>query len=254
MKLFTKIAISYWLLTMYSCKPMYIVIDNNNSLYDVATKDTVAEIEQILNPYRNNMKYEMNQKVAYLGAKFVKNHPMGSLGLLVSEAMYSKALLWCDTLFNAYMNYGGIRLNELPKGEITKEKIFELLPFDNEIVIVNIQGNIVKKWNALMESGGGTPVVFYNRFKDNNINDTCYFFFNKETQMRVMNAVKIQDSAYYAIATNNYIAEGGDNCDFLIGSKKIYTGVLLRDALMEYMQHFDTLMPAEPIHIIQYKK
>lgn len=233
---------------------MYIVCENNNILYNVNTLDTITEIEQILYPYRSNMQKEMNQKVAYIGATFVKSRPMGSLGLLVSKAMYSKALLWCDTLFNAYMNYGGIRLNELPKGQTTKEKIFELLPFDNEIVIINLQGYIVKKWNTLMESGGGTPVVFYNRFKENNLNDTCYFFSNKEKQMRIMNATIIQDSAYYAIATNNYIAEGGDNCDFLIGSKKIYTGVLLRDAVMEYMQYFDTLMPTQPIHIIQYKK
>lgn len=253
MKLFTKIAILFWLLSIHACKPLYVVSDNKNSLFNVTTKDTITEIEQILYPYRSKMQNEMNKKVAYIGATFVKNRPMGSLGLLVCKAMYSNALLWCDTLYNAYMNYGGIRLSELPKGEITKEKLFELLPFDNEIVIVNIPGYIVKKWNAIMESGGGSPVVFYNRFKEKNMNDTCYFFSQNEIQMRVINTTTIQDSAYYAIATNSYIAEGGDNCDFLIECKKTYTGVLLRDAMIAYMQYFDTLMPTQPIHIIQYK-
>ncbi|MBK7667363.1 MAG: 5'-nucleotidase C-terminal domain-containing protein [Sphingobacteriaceae bacterium] len=43
-----------------------------------------------------------------------------------------------------FINRGGLR-NNLPMGEITKGNIFEVMPFDNEIVILTLSGQKLKK-------------------------------------------------------------------------------------------------------------
>ena len=45
-------------------------------------------------------------------------------------------------------------------------------------------------------------------------------------------------SATYTIANSDYVANGGDNSEMLKTIPQINRGVLLRDALIEYIQEF----------------
>ena len=43
------------------------------------------------------------------------------------------------------MNHGGIR-SYIPKGNITTGKIFELMPFDNLIVLQEVKGSVLQQF------------------------------------------------------------------------------------------------------------
>jgi 2',3'-cyclic-nucleotide 2'-phosphodiesterase (5'-nucleotidase family) len=45
----------------------------------------------------------------------------------------------------AFINYGGIR-SYIAKGEITVGKIYELMPFDNLIVLQDLKGAVFKSF------------------------------------------------------------------------------------------------------------
>jgi 2',3'-cyclic-nucleotide 2'-phosphodiesterase (5'-nucleotidase family) len=47
----------------------------------------------------------------------------------------------------------------------------------------------------------------------------------------------------YRVATSDYIANGGDRCDFLIGLKQNNAGLLLRDALLQYLKNKKSIQP-----------
>ena len=46
----------------------------------------------------------------------------------------------------AVINYGGMRIPAIPKGPITRGKIFELMPFDNLLVVVRLDVSILTQF------------------------------------------------------------------------------------------------------------
>ena len=47
----------------------------------------------------------------------------------------------------------------------------------------------------------------------------------------------------YYVATNDYLAKGGDQCAFFVDKENIKTGVLIRDAMIEFVM--DTTTPID---------
>ena len=45
----------------------------------------------------------------------------------------------------------------------------------------------------------------------------------------------INPQKMYHVATIDYLANGGDKCEFFVGNKQILTGILFRDAIIEYI-------------------
>jgi 2',3'-cyclic-nucleotide 2'-phosphodiesterase (5'-nucleotidase family) len=63
-----------------------------------------------------------------------------------------------DPIDFAVQNYGGIRLPAIPKGDISVGKIYELMPFDNVMYIMELEGSIVQMFFDRMAESGGWPV------------------------------------------------------------------------------------------------
>ncbi len=112
------------------------------------------------------------------------------------------------------------------KGEITKGNIFEVMPFDNEIVILTLSGQKLK------ESIDGM-------LKENKLISFNIFMNVKEKQAE---NIIFYDSPFdltktYKVVTTDYLAMGGDNCHFF-GKPISYetTGVKLRDAIINYCE------------------
>src|SRR5690606_17080949 len=59
----------------------------------------------------------------------------------------------------------------------------------------------------------------------------------------LINGKPIDPSKTYNIATNDYIANGGDNCDFLIDAPRTSTGLLVRDVLIQNLRRKVNLNP-----------
>jgi 2',3'-cyclic-nucleotide 2'-phosphodiesterase (5'-nucleotidase family) len=56
----------------------------------------------------------------------------------------------------------------------------------------------------------------------------------------------INESLVYKIAVSDYIARGGDNCDFLQPLRKRYTSTFIRDALIDYVAELEA--SGRPLH------
>jgi 2',3'-cyclic-nucleotide 2'-phosphodiesterase (5'-nucleotidase family) len=62
-----------------------------------------------------------------------------------------------------FMNQFGIR-SSIPKGNITVGKIFEMMPFDNLVVLQEIKGNVLKEFLDKTAADGGWPVSIGTRW------------------------------------------------------------------------------------------
>src|SRR6478609_4376489 len=74
------------------------------------------------------------------------HQPESGLGNLMADCMKTMAEKKFNRKVDAgFMNQFGIRTS-IPKGNITVGKIFELMPFDNLVVLQEIKGTVLKQF------------------------------------------------------------------------------------------------------------
>jgi 2',3'-cyclic-nucleotide 2'-phosphodiesterase (5'-nucleotidase family) len=186
---------------------------------------TNSSLDSLINPYRKKVDLEMNVVIGELETTLKKAQPESNLGNWAADALFEQAKIYSgESPDFSLLNYGGLRIGSISAGPITKGKIYELMPFDNSVVIVEMPG---EQMNALFDhviAKGGWPISSNLRIvvgPDNKI-----------TELKI-NGENIDNKRIYKIATIDYLANGGDNCSFFIGKKQIQTAVFLRDAIIE---------------------
>jgi 2',3'-cyclic-nucleotide 2'-phosphodiesterase (5'-nucleotidase family) len=121
------------------------------------------------------------------------------------------------------LNNGGLRAS-LPAGNVTRGNVFELMPFDNEIVVVTISG--AKMWDLVKfaAASGGVPIAGMNiGMKPDKTPGTI-----------LIGGVPFDSTKTYKVMTSDYLANGGDKMAFLkepISNEK--TGYLIRTAILD---------------------
>lgn len=153
------------------------------------------------------------------------------LGDLIADAM-----LWQARNLNvdfAIQNSGGIRA-DLPEGPITRRNIHESLPFDNTVVVLWMKGSQVLQLFdhiASVPSGRGAfPQVSEGvQFAVNYRDQRC--------ENVTVGGKPVDPERVYLIATNSYLAAGGDGyAIFLRALDRYDTSVFQRDALSDYIK------------------
>ena len=113
----------------------------------------------------------------------------------------------------------------LPSGNITKGMIFELMPFDNFLTVMELKGTVVQQLCDHIAAQGGWPVAGV-RFK----------IFDGKASEILMNDEPLKEERIYQIIISDYLADGGDNLLFLRLEKRTNKGIFIRDAILEYLQ------------------
>jgi 2',3'-cyclic-nucleotide 2'-phosphodiesterase (5'-nucleotidase family) len=275
------------LLLPVACKVAYSPTAVKPSRYDIkgnnrADSSTMA-LENLLKPYRDSLIQLTQVVIGEAAGNFIKERPGGSLGNLIADAMLEETLLHDSLCHGSIFNYGGIRLPDMMKGPILNGKLLELLPFDNELVILHIDGQTLSRWLNLIAQKGGWPVSlpglftfnhyiiesdigsktkeyhtadnprfdsrkmgvvqFHQNKLINDQKDTLYEErINGDTHMQVT-AFHIHPDSIYHIATNDYVANGGDNCEFLNEVQRTNTTVLIRDLVTQYIRQHKIIQP-----------
>ncbi len=194
-----------------------------------------AKVDSIINPYKMQLDSTMNAVLAYCDTELIKARPSSSLGNFFSDAIrYEAEKKSGGPVDVTLINYGGIRLNALSAGNITLGKVYELMPFDNQVVVLKMSGKVLADVLDYVAMQGGWPVsgVSFTIKKNSAVN---IFIGNKAFDI----------TATYTVAVSDYIANGGDNLSMLklIPQQKI--DLLMRDALVDYLKD----MQAKGIHI-----
>ena len=109
---------------------------------------------------------------------------------------------------------------------ITVENIYELMPFENEMVFVKLKGADLKQFLDHLARNGGDSVGGV-RF---GISD------NKAADIRIGGKPFDINSEYWLV-TNDYVAGGGDDMSVMKNRVQyISSGVLIRDAIIDYLE------------------
>ena len=185
-----------------------------------------AEVEDIIKPYREKMEKDMNKLVAFSEVELFKSKPSGTLNNAVSDMVLESLTENTDFEIDfCVLNYGGLR-RPLPKGKILKSDVFQLMPFQNEAVIVKVNADGMKNLFRYLYFSGGQPVSALKVSYRDSIN------FNAKIRN-----IEWDSSKSYWVLTSDYTANGGDKMNFFAQRDSvILTGILLRDAIFDYLE------------------
>lgn len=181
---------------------------------------------RMLSVYKDSLNKSMNEVIGFSINGLTKKQPEGVLGNFMTDAFKVMAeKKYNKKITAAFVNFGGIR-SYLPKGDITVGKIFELMPFDNMIVLQDMTGKQLKDFLNKACEKGGWPVSA----------GLTYSLKDKKLADVLVDGKPVEETAVYTIANSDYIANGGDNCDMLKSIPKQNINYLMRDALLEYIK------------------
>jgi 2',3'-cyclic-nucleotide 2'-phosphodiesterase (5'-nucleotidase family) len=209
----------------YNCttKPPQIVYSN----YSI-TKNILQDSNSIklLMPYKQQLSNSLKEVIGFSTYGLYTKKTESSLGNFMADAMKNMAEQKFKTKITAaFINSGGIRSN-LPKGEITTEDIFNIMPFDNIIILQEVKGSVLKDFLNHACEKGGWPVSKGLKYTMNE---------RKLVNAEVEGKEIIADSTYI-IANSDYVINGGDNTTMLKKIPKQNINYLLRDALIDYIK------------------
>lgn len=219
------------LLFLFSCNRHLVVkeIDTKNISVRPQLAPLDSTLESIVKPYRDSLQKDMSTLIAVSATPLIKDKPESKLTNLVSDILLDAGKSYCQQQnLNiipdaAYVNYGGLRAS-LPKGDITVERIFELMPFENEVVIVKISGDALLQMADKIAGRGGEGIAGFR------------MGISKGKVSSLMIQGKTVDlDAYYWVVTSDYVANGGDQMSMFANSQRINTGMKIREVLIHSM-------------------
>ncbi len=179
----------------------------------------------LIKPFADSVHANMNVIIAEAEIALDKKQPESTLGNLLVDILHKAAIEEYVTQVDAsVLNYGSIRLNTLPKALITRGKVFELMPFDNLIVLQKLKGNILHQLLDHIAFKKGWPVSGITMQIRNNVATSI-----------LINSAPLDENKTYTVALLDYVANGGDDAAMLRGIAQENNGYLFRDAILQYM-------------------
>ncbi|MSP09850.1 MAG: hypothetical protein EXR23_05755 [Flavobacteriaceae bacterium] len=121
-----------------------------------------AEIANFIKPYSDSLNHSLSTTLAQIDSPFYNTFYTGNLGRLVADYMlltatqYSMENVGIPCHF-AVANNGGLRAGLFP-GPVTMRNVFEVMPFDNELVILQLSGGATDSLLRYIAQLTGTPV------------------------------------------------------------------------------------------------
>jgi 2',3'-cyclic-nucleotide 2'-phosphodiesterase (5'-nucleotidase family) len=220
------------ILILFSCNKHLVVreVNTKNISIDSNVGPPDSLVELMVKPYRDSIEHDMSTLVAVISEPLVKGKPESNLTNLVADVLMESGTSYClkqnlsiqpDA---AYVNYGGLRAS-LPQGEITVQHIFELMPFENEIVLIKISGESFMQMAEKIAARGGEGVAGMK-----------LGIRNGKVSSLIVADKTIGPKAFYWLVTSDYIANGGDQMSMFDNpEERLNTGLKIRDVLMQVL-------------------
>ncbi len=203
-------------------------VDSRSYRMDESHDSEDKDIDAMISPYRKDLAKVMQVKIATCSEEIRKEKPNSPLLNFVADALLTAARDWSKSEVDiAIQNYGGIRVSSLPKGDITVGHIYELMPFENTLVILKLKGKELKRMLDRMADYGGWPISSGSSFK---ISDS------ETAENIIINGKSFDSNKVYSVALPDYVANGGDNTGNLVEEERIESGVLIRDLIIEQLK------------------
>lgn len=190
-----------------------------------------AKMTAVIRPYQLKLANDMGEVLCLSDAPLIGERPESPLTNFCADLVLIESDSICLKKYSdididlSMVNRGGLRI-PIPQGEVKVQHMFELMPFENELVFLKLSGTELRLFLDHIAYRGGEGVAGI-RFGIRN--DKCV-----DPQI---NGQPIVETKSYWLATSDYIANGGDDFEFLVNIKdRLFPGLKFRDMFIDHLR------------------
>lgn len=215
---------------LISCghKPLHISSKTGGIILIDSTYDAVQDTNYLsyLSPISEDLEKQLGKPIGQAPVALEVFQPECPMLNWASDALLAMAQQLCpEPVDMAVVNIGGMRCN-WGAGDITFEHVFELMPFDNEMVVLTLQGKDIITLCEIFAQYGGQGIAGLRIIADK----------GRITSARIADK-EIIPEAYYKVATSDYLSQGNDGMTPLKNSIQTWNSERkIRDLYIEYIQ------------------
>ncbi len=199
------------------------------------------EVQAIVEYYEAQIAAIKNEVIGETTAPITRDYRHESaMGDWVTDIMRA----YDSNIDFAFTNSGGLRA-DIDAGPITFGEVFEAQPFDNTLVVVELDGNEVRQ---VLEEGitGAHGVVQVSGLQ-------FTFDYDAPVGSRIVDDVidlstglALDSSATYQVAVNDFMANGGDEYFTLADNPQVNTYIIVRDLVVDWVKANSPFTPPDP--------
>ena len=198
-----------------------------------STLDAIQDTQYVayMEPIKAELEAQLNAPIGYAPKDLEVYQPECPMLNWASDALFEMAKqLYPEQVDMAVVNIGGMRCN-WGKGDITFRHVFELMPFDNELVVLTMTGKEILALCEVFAQSGGQGVAGLRMSA------------SKGALKSAKIAGKaIVPEAYYTVATSDYLSQGNDGMMPLKNHESLWKSERkIRDLYIEYIQQVKTV-------------
>jgi 2',3'-cyclic-nucleotide 2'-phosphodiesterase (5'-nucleotidase family) len=174
---------------------------------------------RLIQPYTDSLNKTMGEVISFSEKRMSKGFPEGLLGNFLTDLIfnYLKTTLNYKADF-CLQNNGGFRA-DIPAGPVTVKNVYEIMPFDNELVILELNPKAMEALLKYISTGEAVSVSGIRLIIHKNSKNEAFIFDQP-----------IDSAKTYLMATSDYLANGGSNMSFLKNCKRANeTKIRIRD-------------------------
>jgi len=219
------------LLTMF-CRAQNIAFEYELKNVDGQPKNYDNQmLQKELQASKKKLEKKTGVVIGYCPEEMVSQRPQSPLSNFLTDILVEIANEYCqkhhkEVVDFSLLNFGGIRSN-LKAGDITVGSIFEIAPFENKLVIVELKGSEVRK--------------LFRRFKVKTCEpyskQVSIAYAGEYFHKALINGQEIDNNKTYRMVTLDFILTGGDN---ILNGVEILnthqTGIGIRDAYINHIK------------------
>lgn len=190
-----------------------------------------SSLYKMVGPYRQQIDLTMNEVLADNEAELLKEVPDSRLGNFLADAYLWAARERMDKQAEiAFMNHGGVRINRIARGPVTRRMVYEVMPFDNQVVVAQVKGDLLQQYldRIAAEGGGGGVAGLTLRIEGKKAVDV------------MIGGKPLDPEKTYVMVNSDYTLDSGSGIPAFKTLKQQRTGFLMRDAIIQYCQHLQS--------------
>jgi 2',3'-cyclic-nucleotide 2'-phosphodiesterase (5'-nucleotidase family) len=201
-----------------------------------ASLDGIQDTEYLaqLAPIKAGMEKEMSVQLGYAQEDLCVAAPECPMLNWATDALWAAAKkVYPGKVDIAVVNMGGMRC-EWPAGPVTRSSVFELMPFDNRLVVLTLKGSDIRELCQSFATYGGQGVAGMSvKAKNGQLLDVK------------IAGKPVQPKALYTVATSDYLSGGTDHMEALTHYVDYWNSdLLIRELYLQAVMNLDTIRAA----------